>query len=396
MSVLSKIKPKAQAYELDAFMAPGHWFFCRRIEIPSDLERGEEEGFVFLELENLSPFPLDHLHYGYQLDESGRYAFLFAAYRRRFEKVDQSGWRRIDAVLPDFIIGLHRSVKDGDAGLVLVTERSLVALEFDKDSELPSRFYAEARVLENEEGEAPSLNRQVDAFAANAKERFGFSKTRIWYANTDAKWVGQSAWFGAVDSSESPAARTEFSRNEIWKADLRDPEMVAQAKRDERQNGFLWKAIGGLAAGVALLLLGELYWGGSRAYLSLRETGVADNEPEVFEISELRNTTVALRDFQESNLVPFKMIEALYPLQQYPNIVYRKFETDGPDVLIIDAKAASQTQVTEFKKRLERFEKVESVELSKQVNNPSGSTFTTTIRFRFGAFFELAEVSDNG
>jgi hypothetical protein len=59
-------------------------------------------------------------------------------------------------------------------------------------------------------------------------------------------------------------------------------------------------------------------------------------------------------------------------------------------VLVIDAKADNQTQVTEFKKRLDRFDKVTSVELSKQINKPTGSTFTATIRFKFGAFYQLA------
>lgn len=377
-------------------MAPGHWFFCRRIEIPSDLEKGEEEGFVFLELESMSPFPLEHLHYGYQLDESGRFAFVFAAYKRRFEKVDQKDWRRLDTVLPDFLLGLHAGCKDGYEGLVLVTERSFVALAYDRESTLPCGFYAEERILDAEDADAPTLDTQVEAFAAKAKERFSFPKTRIWYVNTEAKWVGQTAWFGAVDGSESPVAQADFTRNRIWKADLRDPEMVEQAQRDERQNGILWKAIGGLAACVGLLLLGEIYWAGSSAYLSVRESGVEANQPEVNEIVDLRNTSFELRNFQESNLVPFKMIEALLPLQQYPNIIYKKFETDDPVVLSIEARAANQTQVTNFKRRLEAFDKIESVELSRQQNVQAGVTFTTTIRFRNGAFYELAGVSKDG
>ncbi len=391
MSFTSKIKPKTQAYELDAFRAPAHWFFCRRIEIPSDLEKGEEEGFALLELENLSPFPLDHLFYGYRLDAAGRFAFVFAAYKRRFEKVDQAAWRRMDAVLPDFLLGLHASSK-GEQGLILVTEKSLVAFSYDEKSELPSAAYAEARELEGEEDgqEAPSLKSQVDRFGAIAKSRLGISRTRIWYANTEAKWVGQVAWLGAVDASENPVARVDFSRSQLWKADLRDPEQIEQAQKEERQNGILWKALGGLAALVGLILLGELYWGASTAYLSYRKAEIEKRAPLVAEIVGLQSTSVTLRNFLESDLLPFEMIEALLPFQQYPDVWYRKFETEGPDVLVIDARAENQTKVTEFKKRLERFDKVSSVELSKQANNPSGSTFTATIQFKPGAFNQVA------
>ncbi|MDQ8181814.1 hypothetical protein [Pelagicoccus sp. SDUM812005] len=371
-------------------MAPAHWFFCRRIEIPSDLEKGEEEGFALLELENVSPFPLDHLHYGFRLDKAGRYAFVFAAYKRRFEKVDQAAWKRGDAVLPDFLLGLHANAK-GEDGLALVTEKSFAAFSYDEKSELPAAFYAEAREFDGPDGEeAPSVKSQLNRFESIAKSRLGVSRFRIWYANTEAKWVGPTAWFGAVDSSESPVAKVDFSRSQLWKADLRDPEQIEQAQKTERQNALLWKGVGGLAALIAIIVLGEVYWGLSSAYLSYRNSEIAERAPLVEEIQGLQVTSNTLRDFLESDLKPFDMIEALLPLQQHPNIIYRKFETEGPDVLVIDAKAANQTQVTEFKKRLDRFDKIESVELSKQVNKPTGSTFTATIRFKFGAFYQLA------
>lgn len=372
-------------------MAPGHWFFCRRIAIPEDLETGEEEDYALLELENLSPFPLEHMFYGLRLDPTKRFAFVFAAYKRRFEKVDQTGWRRIDAVLPDFILGLNANVGAGDC-LVLVTQKSLIGFHYDGLSSLPDSFYAEALEIDQEDTPARTLTAQVDSFAVELRKRFQADSFRIWYANTNAKWVGQIAWFGAVESDETPVAKVSFNRKEIWKADLRDPEMVEQARKDERQNGILWKGVIGLAACTLFLLLGEVYWGASTGYLSYRKNSVLEREDLVAEIRDLRSTSVTLRDFQESNLSPFRMIEALFPFLQYPKIIFRKFETEGPDVLVLDAKAANQSEVTEFKKRLERYEKISSVELSKQVNNTKGSTFTATIRFNPGAFYELAGV----
>lgn len=395
MSALSKFKLKAQAYDMDAFWAPGHWFFCRRIEIPADLESGEEEGFALLELESLSPFPLDHLHYGYVLDGAGRYAFVFAAYKRRFERVDSSNWRRVDAVLPDFFMGLNQDA--GRVGsLMLVSEQSMVAFEYDNLSTLPCRFYAEARKPVEEEDNVGSLRRQFDEFSVSAKEKLGLSRLPTWYLEENAKWEGRNAWLGAVDAADSSFFRLGFSRNQIWKADLRDPELLELAKKDERQNGVLWKSSGVLAACVALLTLGEIYWAGSTGYLAYRESGIEKRSPNVEEIENLRQTSVTLRDFQESNLAPFAMIEALRPYQNYPDIIYRKFETDGPDTLILEGRASRQSLVTEFKKRLEGFAKIDSVDITRSDNNTSGSTFTMSIRFRFGAFYELAEVSSNG
>lgn len=388
MSLLSKVKPRAQAYALDAFLAPGHWFFCRRIAIPEDLEKGEEEGFALLELENLSPFPLDHLHFGYCLDGLRRHAFVFAAYKRRFEGVDVGGWRRIDAALPDFIAALHEDLA-GPKPLILVTGKALVALRYDGESSLPADFFARAR----ETGEESSaIEEEIATFRGEVEKRFDARALRIGFANTESKWVGSTAWFGVVAADETPMARASFTRAELWKADLRDPEMVEQAKRDERQNALLWKGVGALAAIVSLLLLGEAFWGLSAGYLAMVERRNESRAARVESVETLRVTTNELLSFRESNLAPFRMIEALLPLQDWPNIIYRKFETSGPEVLVIDARSSNQNQVTEFKKRLERFGKIQSVDLSNQVNNPSGTTFTTTIRFVPGAFLEVAEV----
>lgn len=376
-------------------MAPAHWFFCRRIEIPADLEKGEEEGFALLELEGLSPFPLEHLHFGYILDESGRFAFVFAAYKRRFEKVDSSDWRRIDAVLPDFLIALHREAKSDD-GLVLVTETSLAAFSFDSQSSLPAAFYSEARhpVGEDEDADS-SLRRQVERFSSLAKERLGIRRPRILHTNPQPKWERNTAWFSAKSESDSATARLAFSREQIWKADLRDPELLDLAKRDERQNRILWKTIGVLAACVGLMLLGELYWGASAGYLSYRESKISKLEPLVREIDSLQSTSFALREFQESDLKPFEMITALMPFQQKPSVIYRKFETNGTDSLIIDAKTPNRTQANEFKKRLDQFDKVDSVELSRYGNKGSEVTFTATIRFKAGAFKDVSGVVQN-
>ncbi|MDQ8202964.1 hypothetical protein [Pelagicoccus sp. SDUM812003] len=393
MSLLTKLKPKPQAYALDAHFVPGHWFFCRRIEIPADLEKGEEEGFLMLELEGMSPFPLEHLYCGYRLDSERRYAFVFAAYRRRFGGVDQAAWRRLDAVLPDFLIGLSSDARVSGP-LVLETESSYVAFRYDGNSDLPVAFFAEPKP-KNQDGEEQQGEEGLSAFLRRASDSIGVKGPCVWKVNTRKEWVGSQAWLGVDEPSKGCEHVVSFSRGDIWKADVRDPEMVEQARKDERQNAIIWKGVLGIAALVGLLFIGEIYWAGSEAYLALRRSQNEKRAPLVEDFNELNDTTRALQLFQESNLVPFQMIESLAPLQNYPKVVYRKFETSDPNVLVIEARSQNSSEVTAFKKRLEAFGKISSVELSNQVNNPSGSTFTATIRFVPGAFFELAEVSTN-
>ena len=57
-------------------MAPGCSFFCRRVEIPGDVESDELDSFLQLQLESLSPFPLEHLQFGFVVDAARQFAFL--------------------------------------------------------------------------------------------------------------------------------------------------------------------------------------------------------------------------------------------------------------------------------------------------------------------------------
>ena len=388
------MKLKPQAYALDAYVVPAHLFFCRRIELPGDLEKGEEEGYALLELENLSPFPLEHLYYGYRLDERRRYAFVFAAYKRRFEGVDTKDWRRLDAALPDFLVALKGSVEERSP-LVLVTQASYVAFAFDAESSLPARIVSAPR-LSDAGGDLADQACAVQAFWDGVSDRMGNGSPRIWAANAGSKWLGSDAWFGATQADEEPAAKVSYTREELWHADLRDAEMIEQSQRDERQNAFLWKGIVGLAAAIALLLLGELYWAGSSVYRAQREKWNEARVERVTAIDKLKATTNTLQIFQESNLVPFRIIQELWPYIGSSNIVFRRFETDGPDGLIIDARADSQREMTQFKKRLEAFDKVVDVRLSNQTAGTTGSTFKMTIRFQVGAFAKSREVASNG
>ena len=393
MSLLSKIKPKQQAYELDAYFAPGHYFFCRRVEIPADLEQGEEEGFALLELENLSPFPLEHMHYGFRLDENRRFAFVFAAYRRRFEGEVVAAWRHRDAALPEFLMALHPEAHDRDP-LLFVGERSIAGFRYDERSSLPCDFVAERR-NDIEDESSVDIESESRAFWSRASSRLGKGRPRIWRFDTESQWLGQTAWLRGRDLATSGRIETSFERDEIWKADIRDPETVAQARKDERQNGILWKGVIGIVALIGLLALGEAVLVAGDFYLSTQMKANEEREPVMLAIESRQVTNDQLESFKESNLDPFTLIESLRPYQRYPEIIYRRFEMEGPGTLSIDARADNQSRVTQFKQRLEGFGKITSVELSNQESRGTGTTFTVTLSFDYGVFTQAPEMARN-
>lgn len=375
--------------------APSQLFFCRRIEIPESVAEDEREGFIQLQLEGLSPFPLEHLQFGYVIDDAKRFAFVYSGYRRSFENGSIAAWEKQETVIPEFSIGVLAGKQDDGKPLLLISESSIAYFEFDKRSELPCYFEAFPREVD-EDGEITDPSEGVRAAKTCLGDRIKAMALRIWNTNT-VVYIGKQRIRLQADE-EGREVTAIVSRETLWTMDLRDPEQVDQAKLEERRNGIIWKVVLGTAAALILLILGEFAWIGSRAYVNLRKSWNEEQAPIVAVIGAHQSTVYELEEFQESDLKPFDMLIAIQPLKG-DAVVFTSVETNGPDSLKVFAEATSSGQANDFKARLERFNKIESVELQKVEGRAGGSTFTAILNFKIGAFHggnEGKEVADNG
>ena len=96
------LKPSSSTAAPTVQFVPGDFFFMRRFDLPAGMEPGEVAGFVELQLEELSPFPLDQLHHGFLRAADGSAVFAYAAYRRRLPAGQADSWNAALFVLPDF------------------------------------------------------------------------------------------------------------------------------------------------------------------------------------------------------------------------------------------------------------------------------------------------------
>jgi Tfp pilus assembly protein PilN len=102
--------------------------------------------------------------------------------------------------------------------------------------------------------------------------------------------------------------------------------------------------------------------------------------------------------FEDSDLVPFDMLVAIQPFLT-DAVWFTKVETNGTNSLKVFANATSNGQVNQFKARLERFVKIDTVELENIQSRPGGATFTAFLNFKTGSFSSRSvseEVANNG
>lgn len=376
-----------------AAMAQGYSFFCRRVEIPSDVEDDELESFLQLQLESLSPFPLEHLQFGFVADADRRHAFLYSAYRRSFERADTASWEAQEAVIPEFSIGLIAGGSDEKTPLLLEADSSFTYLEFDDSSELPCYFQS----IPKSDAEAENtVEAEVEKVIEKLKQERSVDFIRLWVARPEIAIDKKTLKLRATQGDREVVA--EVDRNSMWRMDLRDPEMVERVQLEERRNYLIWRVAIGMAAVLGLLIFGEIIWFAERGYVELREGWNEEQTPLYNEVISRKTTINELLSFRESDLIPFDMLVAIQPFLT-DAVWFTKVETNGANSLRVFANATSNGQANQFKTRLERFVKIETVELQNIQSRPGGTTFTALLNFKIGAFPNRGggeEVASNG
>ncbi len=373
----------------------GQSFFCRRVEIPSDVTEDEQESYLQLQLEGLSPFPLEHLQFGFVVDAARRFAFLYSGYRRSFDNAAIAQWEKQEAVIPEFSIGALAGKGESGSPLLLVSEASISYFEFDDQSELPCYFESFSRTCD-EEGQYASASDDIEIAKASLGEKGNQNGIRIWNTTTSISIEKNTLLLRASEAGQD--ILTEVDRDTLWLMDLREPDSIDRAKQEEQRNGLVWKVVLGMAALFALLFMGELIWVAEKSYLSLRTGWNTEQAPMVDRVISQQTTINELLSFEDSDLIPFDMLVAVQPFLT-DAVWFTKVETNGPNSLKVYANATSNGQANQFKARLERFVKIENVELRDIQGRTGGTTFTAILDFKPGAFSEnLAnkEASKNG
>ncbi|MCH6257517.1 pilus assembly protein PilM [Puniceicoccaceae bacterium K14] len=362
---------------LDSDVVSGHLFFCRRIELPEGLENSEIAGVIELELDKLSPFPVEHLHFGYLVDVAMKYAWVYASYKKRVENERAKKWESLDWATTDYAIGLVAE-SSSKSPLVLVTPDSLVCLQFDELSELPSSFRAKTRLLGEDD---PSMDDQIASFATELGIRPSY---RTWEVAPQINQTGQTLVLEATDRSSGAQICQRVLRSRSWSMDIRDSAVISKVQNEERRNYVLWKVVLGVMILLALLIVGELAFGGAVGYRNMREEWNANNEPQVEEILSMQSTIAELNNFKESDLVPFEMLAAINPYLDKNDNLLTRVETDGPNALIVDGEANNISARNSYKSRLEGFGKVEGVEILSSRTTQRGTEYSLRILFREG------------
>ncbi len=314
IKVLSKIEEgiKRKLPQRSIMLLPGEYFFTQLIELPEVIESKDIEQFAEFSLESISPFPLEHLYWGFLYDEESHHILTYAAYRERLRK---NGFVNLDAhehVFPDFVAGLQNP-PDREQISLICHQRTLNALFLTKGSRIPVKVRSIAIPEVGMDDE--SLPKHRDSFLKSLdKSGFEISEGLRILSLADGKAGAKpKLYYREANEPESVLQRREsfpdLTETGCWQADVRDKEFLRKERKALANSKKVWGgAMGaGIAAGLLLLLQLGIVAGG--IWIKNREQTIESQSVEFNYVDERLNFLEKIDQIVQQELKPFEMLE---------------------------------------------------------------------------------------
>ncbi|MGF1448092.1 MAG: hypothetical protein ACFB20_01595 [Opitutales bacterium] len=334
----------------------GGVFFCHLEELAPGLPEDEVASLAELTLEELSPFPIEQLAWGYLHDAEQSRLFLYAAFhdtlRLQGESVD--GWVRDTYVLPDFLPLLLRTETAPAQARFFLSGQTLSAALFRAGEPYPDAVLCEPLTLPADEAEAPLATEDdtseelppaaIDDAGEVSPEAIDAAQARLFSqfdrrvypplrevsvlvrSHLDRKEGGAAFERGTYRQSnaEAPAEDTETislkGDNAVWQADVRKGDFKRRERSQRKLAGKLWIATQVAAALVLLLIVlegGLLVFG---HFAGERQAAQADMQDEVDVLLTRKDNLSLMQQFSGRVFEPFQLLRVLH--QPMPSDFY--------------------------------------------------------------------------
>lgn len=360
-------------------LLPSHLFFVRNVALPAGIKPDEITSFVEVSLEQISPFSLNQLYYGYYLPADSSRILIYAAYRKKLEIYEDEAWANAELVLPDFsaVLGLPH---DGPTLCFLQDELEVTAVYWEAGSPVPDRVLS--RMLDpgkagaSAEKAREELRQKLGTVAPGAR-------IVILEGPPRGRFRDRNLSFDLRQEGGAEGPQAEIPRPAFWPMDVRDKSFLAAARKAQRYNRWLWYGVVGLAAAFLALAAFEAALFAGRQVLEAREKRVRALEPEVARVVQELELAERLEELTGQRLLPFEMLGFVNRLR--PRTVHFTRVTTNGLSLQAEAVTPNSGDVQRMESALDQAEGLESVDIGNQVVREGRTTFRLSVTFQESA-----------
>lgn len=402
--------------------APANLFFQKTIYLPEGLENDTLDSFAELEMEQLSPFPLEQLAWGFFRDLEARAIFLFAAVKPRLPETLLEHWDGYNHVYASFVhlIGIRRS----EPTLIGLYHGDIVTgAYYDGESPFPTqmvhRHLPRLETEEEETDEEESEEEQKKAFANDLtlalncfeeiKEGFQQQKCKIepgLMSVVDVETHHDDVVVMRIDHYLTPFTEPEHydpvivQKGEgLWASDLRQADFIEEEKRRRQLSMKLWVVFKS-AGFAALIIFFLLLWNvGMNVLVSNREARMTEQSVDTFAIIDDETRLNKLKQFTSGEFRPFDILGTLNELriEKTPKVYFKSIEANSDNQVTIKAIAGSVPEANKFRDILrERKKSFPRVVISSFVTKKKQVEFSIQLNYNIEAIIATAsEVAAN-
>lgn len=363
---LTTAPPAPPALDLP-LLVPGDRFFVTLVPLAAGTSVAIQ---VELALEEVSPFPLSQLYYGFITAPDAAHALGFAAYRRRMTAGETDSWPQAAAVIPSFL-GLIGAAPAEPCLVLHEQDGLLTGLAWNGRLALPVAVVAHA-TTDGSESDRDSL---VDEL----RERSGL---------TDAPVQLQTGLI-SVEPDPDGGARFRVGSDEtgmldaaeLADADVREKVFLEQRRRRDRQERMSWRV---LVAGLVMLggaLLIEAAALAVKSWNESRRSRIAAQAGEVERIQTAQLLATRIEDLANRRMRAMEMLAVAAEARPRAVQFLRATMADG-ERLEIEAQTANAGDVGSYEAALRALPRVQTVEARDLRSRGGMTTFVLAVLFR--------------
>ncbi|HLS28849.1 MAG TPA: hypothetical protein VK041_09380 [Opitutales bacterium] len=340
----------------DVLLLPSNLFFVRSLELPAGIDSEELPSFVELTLEQISPFTLNQLYYGYYLPEESSRLLVFAAYRKQLAVYEDEEWADAELVLPEFTSLLGLSYKKPTIAF-LESELELTAVYWNGKSLVPEKVVSRRRDSDESSDSIHAVREEIRRKLGALPE----GVESVVFTNPRPRFHDKNLVF-ALETEKGEEEQARLLRPVFWSMDVRDKDFLLTVRRTQRQNRYIWTGVMLVFAAFLALAVFEVVLFGGNYLIDQREARLEELQPEVEHIKRQEELARRLEELGGERLLPFEMLGHLN--QSRPRSIYfTRVATDGLRSFQIEALTPRSQDVDRYQRLLEQDEVLESVEV---------------------------------
>jgi hypothetical protein len=357
-------------------LLPDSCFFVRSVSL--DAQNADIAGQVELALEGLSPFPVPQLLHGHHTSEPATRALVFAAYRRRFTVDEVDAWVQADWVAPLFAPFLHHRAEPGTT-IMYPSSGYLTAVHWDAEA-FPSLVSALPVPEDADEAARAALRSQLLA---------GIGGTLKLVELDSAPEVLPPSSEGSY-SFKAGSLLLQVPVSGALALDVRPKEDLQGLMKARRRSVLLWRCLAGLAACVALLVVGELSIIGTRFFHKANQQKAETQRPVVSKIMTSQALAFRIDELSTRRLLPFEMLTALSE-KKPRSIQFVRVSTNGLLGMKVEASTANSADIATYQAALQANAAIATVDVGDLSSRDRTTRFTLQVNFKPGALVAASE-----